>query len=118
MLFRPHVASSRQIRQGQKIHSSLLFATGKLADSYKPPPPPPQDIHWFWGVDGFWERLHSTAVVTWEEDPIHQWLELDLYDYIEGVVAAMVKPDDEKMRQLRQIALTSVYTLSCVLPCS
>ena len=111
------MASGRQIRQGQKIHSSLLFATGNLADSYKPPPPPPGYIYNFWGKDEFWERLRSTAVIP-EEDPIHQWLELDLYDYIEGVVAATVKPDDEKMRQLRQIASTSVYTSSCVLPCS
>ena len=109
------MASGRQIRQGQKIHSSLLFATGNLADSYEPPPPPPRDKGW--GKDQFWERLRSTKEIL-AADPIHQWLELDLYDYIEGVVAAAVKLDDEKKRQLRQIASTSVYTSSCVLSCS
>ena len=101
------MGSSRRIQHGQKIHLSLLFAKGEKADDYRPAAHQPVDDY------SFWEKLRSKAAIN-PNNRIHQWLELDLYDYTKTVLATAIKPDDVMLQELRQIALTSTYTSSCV----
>ena len=106
------MGSSRRIQHGQKIHLSLLFAKGEKADHYRPTARQPVDDNLFW------EKLRRKTAIN-PNNRVHQWLELDLYDYTKTVLATAIKPDGVVMLQeLRQIALTSTYTSSCVLSSS
>ncbi|KJA17515.1 hypothetical protein HYPSUDRAFT_124978, partial [Hypholoma sublateritium FD-334 SS-4] len=78
---RPHFGSPRKIHEGQKIHSSLLLAEELFnSEPYTPKARPVGDDPSFW----------QTA----RENGLGQWLELDLYEYIDNLVKSFVNSHD------------------------
>ncbi len=75
--FRPHFGSPRKIHEGQKIHSSFLLADKLInGQAYTPKACPVGDNPVFWQN----ARKHGLG----------QWLELDLYEYIDKLVKGFV----------------------------
>jgi len=98
MLFSPHLGASRKVQDGQTIHTSFLFASGKKGKPYSPAAHPPN------GNSQFWEKLRIETTSN-RNDSVHQWLERDLYDYVKALVANARNPEDDV--KLGQIARTS-----------
>ena len=106
------MGSSRQVLHGQKIHTSLVLASGNFADKYNPTARPPVDNK------DFWKQLRAGKVINPNDGTLHQWLELgnlssDSYEYIKKTAD---DPNDVALHQLRrQMASTSAYTSSCAI---
>ncbi|KAJ2913619.1 hypothetical protein MD484_g6797, partial [Candolleomyces efflorescens] len=64
----PHLASGRQVQQGQRIHSSLVLA--KVNTPYIPKASPPT------GKLSFWDDLRKDGILN-----SNNLLEIDIYDY-------------------------------------
>ena len=105
------MGSSRQVLRGQKIHTSLVLASGNFADKYSPTAHPPVDNK------DFWKQLRGGRAINPNDRTLHRWLELgnlssDLYEYTKKAAG---DPNDELRQLCRQMASTSAYTLSCAI---
>ena len=101
---RPHLAKGRKIHQGQKIHISLVWAAGEVAEEYTPKARP------FGDDPSFWEMLRDKE----KELPADssQWLELDLYYVINHAIRTLVtKGDVTTLRSLLHISISGKLIL-------
>ena len=101
--FRPHFGLPRKIHKGQKIHSSCLWA-GELINGqpYIPKARPVGDD------PGFWNTARA--------DGLGDWLELDLYEYIDNLVKGFVEhPSIASLEDLHRTAVWGKPILSVVL---
>jgi len=76
LLTRPHLGFPRKIHPNQKIHSSFIL-TDKTRGEYTPKARPLLDDA------GFWEEVRRKGHAS-------NWLELDLYEYMQTVVKSLV----------------------------
>ncbi|KJA17498.1 hypothetical protein HYPSUDRAFT_192134 [Hypholoma sublateritium FD-334 SS-4] len=96
---KPHLGSPRKIHKGQKIHSSFLLAERLInGQPYTPKARPLEDD------PNFWE--------TARKDGLGEWLEQDLYEYVNELVKQFINTlhvdmvdDSIILQNLRQIAL-------------
>ena len=99
---RPHLAKRRKIHQGQKIHSSLVWAAGEVAEEYTPEARPFNDD------PSFWEMLRDK-----EKEPTangSQWLEFDLYYVIKRAIQTLVtKGDDTALTSLHHTSISGKF---------
>ena len=92
LFVRPHLGSGSKIHQSQKIHMSLVWAAGSVAEEYTLKACP-------FGDDPlFWEKLCGQE----EEHMVNisEWLELDLYEHSKLAVKKATQGDNTTLKSL------------------